>query len=371
MTSTRILLACTLSSLAAFVACDGDDSSGTNNGGSTSSSSGGSSGASSSGGSSSGATSSSGDPGDPFTPIAGEPGTVWLTSNPDDVLMKVDAQDGKVLASYPVGEEPSAVAAIGGFTYLKNNDGSSFVIGRVDAQGTLTQTAVKGPDSLTVGAGSLWASLSFGGVSRIDPATGNETKAISLPSLTAVPGPITFMNDTVYVLASTKIVKIPAATDTAADLVDLKTGYPTIQSALTPMAAGEGAVWPLVYTGGVADGKRVLAKVNPTTGEILGKLDFAINDAADGVAAGGGSVWVTDAANGKLHQVDPTTITIKKTIDLGGGGSDGPSEMAISPTAVWISDYKNDRAIRVAFATGTPQIVKLPHGPSKIAFETK
>lgn len=368
MTSTRILLACALSSFAAFVACDGDDSA-PSNGGSTSSSS---SGGSSSGGSSSGSTSSSGEPTDLFTPIAGEPGTVWLTSNSDDVLMKVDARDGKVLASYPVGEEPSAVAVAGGFVYLKNNDGQSFVIGRVDGQGKLTQTAVKGPDSLTVGAGSLWASLSFGGVSRIDPATGTETKEIQLPSITAVPGPIAFMGDAVFVMASNKVVKIPAATDTAADLVDLKTTYPQMQMALTPMAAGEGAVWPLVYSGGVADGKRILVKVDPTSGAILGSLDIPINDAADGVAAGGGSVWVTDAAKGKLHQIDPATVTITKTIDLGGGAStDGPSEMAISPTAVWISDFQNDRVIRVAFATGTAQIVKLPHGPSKIAFETK
>lgn len=367
MTTARILVAFALSSIAVVVACDGGSSS--SNDASSSSSSGSSSG----GGSSSGATSSSGDPASDagFTPIDGEPGVVWLTSNSDDKLMKVDAQTGAVLASYDVGEEPSAVAVAGGFTYLKNNDGSSFVLGRVDAQGKLTQTATKGPEDLTVGAGSLWASLTFGGVSRIDPATGNETASIDFPSLTAVAGPIAFANDAAFALASTTIVKIPAATNVAANLVDLKVTYPTMQSALTPIAAGEGAVWALVYVGGVADGKRVLAKIDPSTGNILGSAEYAQNDAADSVAAGGGFVWITNSADASLRKIDPFLVNTAATYSLGDDGSDGPSEMAISPKAVWISDHRNSRVIRVAFDTGVPQFVKLPHPPSKIAFETK
>jgi DNA-binding beta-propeller fold protein YncE len=362
----RILLARLkpVAALLALLAVACDDASGSSSGSSASSSGSGSS--SSSG--SSGTTTSGG-----TTPAAfeGEPGTLWVSSFATDSVLKIDAATGAVLATYEVGDEPGIIEVGGSSVFLKHHDGSSFVLGRMDAAGKVTNTAVGGPYGLASGAGSVWASLGAI-VSRIDPATGQETKKIAMPKVTSVPGPIAFSAQGVFTLASSAIVKIDPATDTASELVDLDVTYADMQPALTHVAAGEGAVWALVYRGSATAGSRVLAKIDPASGAIVKSLDLPINDADDQVAAGGGSVWVTDPEHGRLLVVDPATVAIAREIELGGGAvGSGPAEMTISPTAVWIANYARDRVLRVPFQATAAIPLDIGAGMSDLAFQPK
>jgi hypothetical protein len=67
------------------------------------------------------------------------------------------------------------------------------------------------------------------------------------------------------------------------------------------VALGYGAVW--VATNGARDNE--VLRIDPATGEVLGRMKFPLSKRVDSVAAGLGSVWVVASSSGMLYRIDP------------------------------------------------------------------
>ena len=136
-------------------------------------------------------------PGQPNAIGLGE-GAVWVVDYPDDVVYRVDAENGKVVTTIPVGDGPIAIAVGLGAVWVANqNDGS---VSRIDPR---TNSVVKAisvgslPNSVAVGAGAVWAANAGDGtISRIDTETNGISSTISVGHR---PQGIAFTSDLIWV----------------------------------------------------------------------------------------------------------------------------------------------------------------------------
>jgi YVTN family beta-propeller protein len=125
-------------------------------------------------------------------------GAVWVVDYPDNVVYRVDAENGKVETTIPVGEGPIAIALGLGAVWVANqNDGS---VSRIDPR---TNSVVKAisvgrlPNAVAVGAGAVWAANAGDGtISRIDTETNSISRTISVGHR---PQGIAFANNLIWV----------------------------------------------------------------------------------------------------------------------------------------------------------------------------
>jgi len=111
--------------------------------------------------------------------------------------------------------------------------------------------------------------------------------------------------------------------------VDTQTGQgQVIQVGPGPdaLAAGHGAVW-------VANaGNGTLSEVNSTAGQAVGSPIY-VGNGPSGVAVGS-SVWVTLSVDGAIAQIDPTRGTVLHTFSVG----TDPTKVAIGYHMVWVTN---------------------------------
>ena len=244
---------------------------------------------------------------------------------PKAVLRRMDPQTGAVVATIPLkGLMPSfnQVAFGAGSVWVssgyygmgptpKRYPGD--VVFRVDPQTNrvVDRIPVDPPSGLAFGHGSVWAtSISYGTVSRIDSQTNK-------------------------VVAKIKVGR--GASDIATD-------------------ACSGAVWvarvylPKTY-GGYDNPKysedRNLTRVDPETNRVVEEIPIEAHSHYGGgawnVAVGEGAVWVL-SGDGNLLKVDPATNEIAARVSVG----DSPSQLAVYGGGVWaMVQAKEYRLVRV------------------------
>ena len=89
----------------------------------------------------------------------------------------------------------------------------------------------------------------------------------------------------------------------------------------------------------VAPSSGVLARLNPTTGEVEKRVDP--NAGPTAIDIGAGAVWVTDTGSDNVTRVDPTGFVTP--VAVGGG----PTGIAVGAGAVWVADSLDDRVVRI------------------------
>jgi DNA-binding beta-propeller fold protein YncE len=180
--------------------------------------------------------------------------------------------------------------------------------------------------------------LPAGSIGAIDPQSHRIVAAIPLagaPARLAAGKPSVWVaNDD-----SQTISGVDPRTHTPAGLVAIG-GFPS------DLAVGEGAVW-------VVDGERgLLVKIDPAYGAVIGKTrvanpNLAYDRSREGfdptaVAAGLGSVWITDGSP-MLTRIDPERPRIVDRIDLGSA----LNGVALGAGAVWVVSGSSAEAIRL------------------------
>ena len=114
-------------------------------------------------------------------------------------------------------------------------------------------------------------------------------------------------------------------------------------------AAAEGSVWfPLEDRGQVA-------RVDASTGEIQALIDVgdpgAVPDMPSdphGVAAGEAGIWVGNAAERSVAQIDPAANAIAETIPV----SVAPYALALDGSDLWVTSFLDDKVVRVDLESG-------------------
>jgi streptogramin lyase/tRNA A-37 threonylcarbamoyl transferase component Bud32 len=290
--------------------------------------------------------------GDFSTGIAFGEGAVWVTSEDDDTLRKIDPSTGEVVEKIPLvgASNPSQVRVGEGFVWVV--DGTNSTIYRLDPEtDQLAGTPIRlsdvpgapnpvNPEDIAVGEGAVWTANTGGKgkgtLAHLDPATGEPVgdivpmansgaiaigfgslwvpdldgnvvreldvdtgeveREIPVQSPGFEPGMIAVGEDAVWVTNN-----FDAQTIVRIDPQEGRpVGQPVELEASGPIAIGDGWVW---VVGSLIGEDAFLTRIDEPSGEIVGEpLD--VGKGAGGVAVGGGSVWVLKTfAKGVVQQV--------------------------------------------------------------------
>jgi virginiamycin B lyase len=154
---------------------------------------------------------------------------------------------------------------------------------------------------LAAGGGSVWVGgLGSGDVIRIDPATGNVLKRVTVGArvfnLAAAPGAVWAVDNALStaVRVDTKTAKVTARVPVGFQPYDIEWGFGSAWVA----NAGEGTVWRI------------------SNGKVVKKIKVGAEP--NGLTAYRGAVWVSDHTLGKVVRIDPRTNRITGTVQLPG-----------------------------------------------------
>jgi len=114
-----------------------------------------------------------------------------------------------------------------------------------------------------------------------------------------------------------------------------------VGSAPAGVAAGAGSIW---VTNG-ADG--TVTRIDPNGPHV--EQILAVGSSPAGVAYGAGAVWVANALDGTLSRVDPARNAVASTVPVG----DAPAGVAAGASGVWVADEGTGELVAVDPGTGT------------------
>jgi peptide/nickel transport system substrate-binding protein len=233
-----------------------------------------------------------------YDAIAAADSAVWAVDSANHAVVRLDAADGSVRDTIPVGADPSGVASAFGAVWVANTgDGT---VSRVNAErGQVVQTVPvgNGPDTIAAGAGALWVVTRLdSAVVRIDPHSGRVRAKIPLPS------------------------------------------------APTGLVVAERSIW---VSGGTAG---VVFRIDPATNSVADAI--SVGRGADHVGSAGGFVWVSNSGDHTVSRIDPRTSAVTATIPIGGAAT----ALAGSIGRLWIAREKPAALLKIVPARA--QIVR-------------
>ena len=129
-----------------------------------------------------------------------------------------------------------------------------------------------------------------------------------------------------------------------------------VGSAPVGVAAGAGSIW---VTNG-ADG--TVTRIDPRGPHV--EQTLAVGSSPAGVAYGAGAVWVANALDGSVSRIDPRANQVVQTITIGGR----PIAVTVGAGAIWIGDAGGDAVVPLDPASGVPRRpVQLEDSPGGVA----
>ncbi|HWO83247.1 MAG TPA: protein kinase [Solirubrobacterales bacterium] len=237
------------------------------------------------------------------------PKAVWVTSEKDGTVTRLDPGSGEVVGSpHEVGKGVAGVAVGGKWTWVTNP-----------------------------GRGRLL---------RLDPFSGKVLKRIPLPG---EPGPIALGGQRVWV-ADEGGKGITAVNAEAGEIARNGRGLPPQASGLR-LAWGAESLWATV-----ADAN-VVRRIAPTT---LATSDpIRVGGGPAGVTVAGGYVWVASSRGGFVSKLDPLSLRVVERIEVEGhpGGIDGGT------SAVWVADREDGAVRRIDVESGEVEGAPIQVGP--------
>lgn len=221
------------------------------------------------------------------------------TAVPPNSIVALESS-GSVEATVSVGARPVAMAAGAGSLWVANLDDET--VTRVDLssrQATRTIPVGNAPTALAASESAVWVAAGDGDVSRIDPRYDRVTSTRSL----AVFG-----------------------------------SFFAGRTAARPLVRAFGSLWVVSPDG-------VVSRVDASTSRPTGSV--GVGNAPSAIAAGAGSLWVTNSADGTVTRIDPTTLLVR-TIPVG----HGPAAVSVNDAGSWVANAGDNTVVRVDAATG-------------------
>jgi YVTN family beta-propeller protein len=250
--------------------------------------------------------------GSPPLRIATAPDAIWVTSERDGTLTRLDPESGE-----PVGDPIQLGAGISG---------------------------------VATGEGSVWVTdPPTGEVLRVDPGSG----AVTRIKVGGHPGPIAFGGARVWVAdeGGAGVTAINAKGGRV-----YKRGI-VPHSAPLRLAAGGGGLWVSSASTGS------LRRIGFTTARAASPIRVGRGPA--GVTVGGGLVWVANTRGGTVTKVDSATETVLGTVEVGGQ----PGGIAAGTSTVWVADDADNAVLRISLASGELDgaPIQVPSDPGAVA----
>ena len=229
--------------------------------------------------------------------IAVGEGSVWVLNTADDRVSRVDPRTGNVIRAFKPHGRPTDIAAGAGALWIGSGAGATHFVSRVDpATGEETRTVrlprgehhfgSEGFPMIAVGAGAVWAINTDSTVSRLDPASGRRVAEVRGPDEVGA------------------------------------------------IAVGDAGVW-------VISGENTISQIDPRTNRMRKAIELGSNRLF-GIAVGAGAVWAT-SEEGVLWRVEPGPSSIERTIEVGAG----VRHVAFGDGAVWVANWNDSTVSRV------------------------
>ncbi len=266
------------------------------------------------------------------TSIAAGGGSLWLGGSSSPTVSRFDPVSNQLTQVIRAGNDggDTWVAFGAGAVWAVNEGGTNAY--RIDpSTNSVTATYAVGrkPTGVIFAAGAVWVAASMDGlITRIDPATG----VITQVHLRGQPNHLAYSTDTLWVTdpANSDVARIDTVKNVP--LGDVKSGgCPDF------LAADDSAVW-------VQDECKVssIFKVDPTSGNVVGTA--TVGRDAKGLVLAGGSLYVSNATDGTVSQVDVATLKTTRVIVVG----NGPAPMVVDGNALWVMNTSDSTLSRIA-----------------------
>ena len=214
-------------------------------------------------------------------------GSLWVTDR-DGALLQISPAANRVVRRIAAGNAPRGIAA--GFGALWVASEADRTVTRIDLRrGVVTQKIDLGanPTALAVGAGAVWVTSEEGGtVFRIEPRSGTVVSTIGVGN-----GPVAVaVNDRAVWIANRQdatVSRIDPTTDAVSDTV-------RVGRDPSALAVGEGGVWVANPTDGT------VSRIDPVTRRTAGTI--AVGSTPSAIAVADGSVWTAALAAPATHR---------------------------------------------------------------------
>jgi YVTN family beta-propeller protein len=206
------------------------------------------------------------------------------------------------------------------------------------------------PVAITSGAGGLWvANLDDESVTRVDVPSRQAVRTIPIGD---APTALAATKRAVWVAARGGVSKIDPRYDRVTSKRSLAQGF--FGGSVQPTLSAYDSIW-------VADPDGVVVRIDPASGRTLGSVGVGNDPSA--IAAGAGSVWVTNGTDGTVTRIDPATL-VPTTIPVG----HRPVAVAVNPAGAWVANAGDNAVVRVD--TGTNAVAgttPVGEGPTAVA----
>ena len=254
--------------------------------------------------------------------IAVGDGSVWVTSPDSDGVSRIDAKTNTRMQTIPVGASPAGVTVGGGFVWVANSLGGS--VSKVDPNANGGSGAVvdtipvgNGPEGVAVGGGHLWVANSTDRT-VMEFLPGSHRPLQTIP-VAAGADAIAFGSGFVWVVsgAGNSVTRIDARSGTPLPPI-------TVGNGPTAVAVGAGSAW----VSNSLDG--TVSRIDPGSGEVK---NVSLEGSPTGVAADETSVWVSDQRAGTLTRIDPSTGRVTRTLRT----LDAPGALALAKGPLYVA----------------------------------
>ena len=230
-------------------------------------------------------------------------GSLWVAQPDRGVVARLSLEDGSMIdPSIRVGRAPSGVSVGGGAVWVTNaGDGT---VSRIDVEtNEVSQTlaAGAGPSGIAAGDGALWVADTIGGeLLRVDP-TSTEIRSVSLAGQ---PSGVAFTPDGVWVtVAPNRIVRVdPGDLSVALD--------PGVGSGPTAVLPAFGSIWVANHFDGT------VSRLDASTGRVAATIP--VGGGPNALGASAGLLWVANETDDSITAIDPGTDQVERTIEVGG-----------------------------------------------------
>jgi YVTN family beta-propeller protein len=266
----------------------------------------------------------------------------------------IDAKSHKLVADIPVGTRPTALAVDERGVWVVNaGDGT---VSHIDPKTRkVVKTIGTGGElsDIVAGYGSVWVGNGNDGtLTRIDPDLDAVVATIRLGGENALnPQPVFSVatgERSVWATSGTRIVQVNPETNDVTRRIPL--------GSVLALTVGEGAVWVTTIS------ERML-RLEPTTGVVTARISVPA-EVSDAVA-GGGKLWtIVAVGRGEVWRFDPDSGTPSGTSHPG----DSPSDLWLTPTALWVANGGDGTVARIDPASGqVREVVRVGQQPTAVA----
>lgn len=244
-----------------------------------------------------------------------------------------------------VGQGPSYLAVGGGVAWVANTTGKS--VSAVDAttNAVRSTTALGGyPYGVGYGDGSVWVvdgtctigqsgcTVKPGHLRRISPSSGTVTKSIQLGK---APVPVLYAFGAVWVgnYASGTLSRVsPSSNKVVASI--------SVGAEPYGLAVANGDLWVLSLS------QHAVRRIDPDTNKVVGTTTLP-KSSTNGISAGLGAVWVSTPSS--LMKVSPSSAKVLGTYTGFSAGRD----VTTASNAVWVTDAQDDALVQMDAGTLT------------------